>query len=439
MLDKLQHIDDKLIGDKNLPPSTFYPFSNKDTSPNLTYDLQTVIGLLVSYITHTTLPKQFSYEEFKERCLALFEAQLTDPSAKDILANVFFSNETIPLFSLVLFQAYSADNKSQKVFEIVFKRMLKQNNSKINFDTKLNFLEERIVDQFKKLLIASKEEGSNSSYLPYLDELFTQDIAFLARYTHYFTQHAQKFLSLYLLLYASQLALNLNPNTTIFEEPKSQPLYFILNYEKASAERKHLLNGGYKNLEDHAKYIFPYLSFLETLMKVTGNADLRLYEFFSKLEGNQETIEALQAFEQQFREQRNLSSKALEYSTLDDAVKNLLDSVMEQFQDPKTSRNSIFEKYRRVFERQIAEPFLQGRQRFGKVLVFEQDTIILLTNIAIGNQKQMRFQDLLIEFEKRGIYFDQQSRIALIELYERVGNIDKKSDSGDAVYVKTTL
>ncbi|MEA2027468.1 MAG: DNA phosphorothioation-dependent restriction protein DptG [Campylobacterota bacterium] len=439
MIDKLQQIDDKVIGDRNLTPSTFYPFSNKDTSPHLTYDLQAIIGLLVSHINHTTLPKSFEYNNFKESCLAIFEAQLTDPSAKDILEAVFFPSDSIPLISLVLFQAYSADNKSQKVFNVIFKRMLKQNSTKINFDSKLNFLEERIVNQFKELLIKSDEEVSSSSYLPYMDELFTQDIEFLAGHTHYFTQHAQKFLSLYLFLYASQLALNLNPNSTIFKKPKSHPLYFILNYEKASAERKHLVNEGYQNLYDHAKYLFPYLSFLETLINISGNLDLRFYDFFSQFEENKETIEALEAFEQQFRQQRNLSQKAVKYSTLEEALKNLLDSVMEQFQDPKTSRNSIFEKYRRVFERQIADPFVQGRQRFGKVLVFEQDTIILLTNIAIAKEKQMRFQDLLVEFEKRGIYFDQQSRIALIELYERVGNIDKKSDSGDAVYVKTTL
>jgi DNA phosphorothioation-dependent restriction protein DptG len=64
---------------------------------------------------------------------------------------------------------------------------------------------------------------------------------------------------------------------------------------------------------------------------------------------------------------------------------------------------------------------------------------LLLTNIAIEDRKQLRFQDLMHEFNQRGVYFDQQSQNTLVELYERVGNIDRKSDSGDAVYVKTTL
>ena len=51
MLDKLRNITTTSISGNNLTPSTYYPFSNKDTSIHKTYDLKAVIGLLVSYIT----------------------------------------------------------------------------------------------------------------------------------------------------------------------------------------------------------------------------------------------------------------------------------------------------------------------------------------------------------------------------------------------------
>ncbi len=173
-------------------------------------------------------------------------------------------------------------------------------------------------------------------------------------------------------------------------------------------------------------------------MKITENENLRLYELPTLLEDTQETVGILREFESKFRSVRKLEGNVLEHTGTKEALESLLNAAMEQFRD-QSSRKDIFENYRRAFERQVAEPFIQGRGRFGKVLVLEQDTILLLTNIAIAEQKQMRFQDLMVQFENRGVYFDQQSRMALIDLYERVGNIDRKSDSGDAVYVKTTL
>jgi len=435
MLDNLCNITAESIGEKNLPPSTFYPFSNKDTSEHSSYNVKAIIGLLVSYITQKKMPKEFSFASFKESCFRTFENELTDPSAASILESVFFPAGAMPTFSLILFQAHLPDSKSNKVFD-VFKLMMKQDGCNITFETKLNFLESRIVKQFEQILIDHKDNDQTVSYLPFLDELFTKDITFLAKNTHYFTQHAEQFLRLYLFLYCSQLALNLNPHP--FEMPVSRPLYFILNYEKASTERKKLEYSGYRTLYDHAKYIFPYLSFLETLMKITGNKNLRLYELPTLLEETQETINILREFEFKFRSVRKLEGNVPEHTTTKDALKSILDSVMQQFRDQST-RIDVFEKYRRAFERQVAEPFIQGRKRFGKVLVLEQDTILLLTNIAIAEQKQMRFQDLMVQFENRGVCFDQQSRMRLIELYERVGNIDRKSDSGDAVYVKTTL
>lgn len=435
MLDNLHNITAESIGEKNLPPSTFYPFSNKDASAHSDYNLKAIIGLLVSYITEKKMPKEFSFASFKESCLSAFANELTDSSAVSVLESVFFPDDSMPTFSLLLFQAHLPDSKSNKVFD-VFKLMLKQDDYTISFDTKLNFLESRIVKQFEQILIDNKHNDQTVSYLPFLDELFTKDIEFLAKNTHYFTQHAEQFLRLYLFLYCSQLALNLNPHT--FETPVSRPLHFILNYEKASTERKKLVYEGYRTLYEHAKYIFPYLSFLETLMRISENGNLRLYELPTLLKDTQETVDTLREFEAKFRSVRKLKENILEYTSVQEALNYLLKAVMEQFQD-QSSRKDIFENYRRAFERQVAEPFLQGRGRFGKVLVLEQDTILLLTNIAIAERKQMRFQDLMLQFENRGVYFDQQSRLALIELYERVGNIDRKSDSGDAVYVKTTF
>ena len=41
--------------------------------------------------------------------------------------------------------------------------------------------------------------------------------------------------------------------------------------------------------------------------------------------------------------------------------------------------------------------------------------------------------------EHRGLFFDRDSKNKIIELYEKLNLIEKKSDSGDAQYVRANL
>lgn len=87
----------------------------------------------------------------------------------------------------------------------------------------------------------------------------------------------------------------------------------------------------------------------------------------------------------------------------------------------------------------ICEPFVHKRGRAGQVLVINQDYLVLLTNLAIGEKDKLRLHELVKAFEARGIWFDKQSQQALVDFYERMGNVERMSDSGDAVYVKKTV
>ena len=51
----------------------------------------------------------------------------------------------------------------------------------------------------------------------------------------------------------------------------------------------------------------------------------------------------------------------------------------------------------------------------------------------------MRLVDVFNEFEARGIFLDDISKDQVAEYYEKLNLIEKKSDSGDAKYVKRIL
>jgi DNA phosphorothioation-dependent restriction protein DptG len=53
--------------------------------------------------------------------------------------------------------------------------------------------------------------------------------------------------------------------------------------------------------------------------------------------------------------------------------------------------------------------------------------------------EKLRLHELMTAFEQRGFYLDNQSRQILVAFYERMGNVERMSDSGDAVYVRKTV
>ena len=73
------------------------------------------------------------------------------------------------------------------------------------------------------------------------------------------------------------------------------------------------------------------------------------------------------------------------------------------------------------------------------MLALSEEYIVLLTNAIIGNKKQVRLNTLFEEFNRRGIFMDNHTQESIVEFYEKLNIIEKKSDSGDAKYVKGIL
>ena len=152
----------------------------------------------------------------------------------------------------------------------------------------------------------------------------------------------------------------------------------------------------------------------------------------------QDALASLTAFSERFREERKLASMPQAPSNAIEAMQQLVSYGVRQFAEG-TGRHRVQMQYMEVFDKEVAKNFIQARGRSGKVLVVNQDFVLLLTNLAIADRKSVRFQELLVEFRSRGFYFDKSSQQALINFYERVGNVDRMSDSGDAVYVRNTI
>ena len=62
----------------------------------------------------------------------------------------------------------------------------------------------------------------------------------------------------------------------------------------------------------------------------------------------------------------------------------------------------------------------------------------MITALCVKDKK-IKLNQLFREYEKRGIFFDKYSKEEVVNFLTKLNLIDKKSDSGDAQYVKPVL
>ena len=408
------------------------------------FEFNAVGGVVLSGLLGQQVKKNFTFDKYRKLCLERLSTKLSDDSALVDLEEMYFENRTIvqsaPEFLLL---EAKGGNASTKHLSRTFRSFLAGKTTTIKFKSASNFIEKLFLDVLNSNLVKSELAADESCYMPFVAKQFEKDVSFLAGHPDYMLEQIGNCIELYAFIYCSQLGSNIK-NWRDGSEPKSRPLYFILDNEKASAERIKIQNEGYRSLRQPMPDVFPILSMLEYLNKNAPRA-MPLWAFASDV-GSATSVDqekasaAILDFAERFRTSHKRKLNLIEPKGRSpiDALDVLFKYAIQQFA-VGTGRNRVQNQYMEAFEKRVAKNFLQRRGRAGNVLVLNQDFVLLLTNLAVGDQKNMRFQEVLVEFNKRGFYFDKKSQQALIRFYERVGNVDRLSDSGDAVYVRNTI
>lgn len=392
-----------------------------------------------------------SINAFREACRSDFNDRLDEPELWGFINEMYFTGDAVfkvapesLLFKLTELTANSPKHRLGDMFSSIMYGFYIETPIHI----KRNFVEQQVVNTLRSNKILSDYSGRRMSkqinekpYLPFLTDFFQKDLKFLSSYPRYLIDNLEELLKLYGYLYTAQLALNINGWTS---EPSSKPLYFIMENETASKERSELVKNGHYKVAKHFKYIFPYLTVSESLQdpSVADNEHrLPLWEFASKL--TDEDAPALQAYAKAFAIDRNKDSDYKFPHTEPNSdpihwLRILLELSLSQF-DKGETRAAAQGKFIKSTELELCSTFVKSRGQAGKVLVMNQDYLLLLTNLAIGEDDKLRFHELLASFRARGVYFDKKTQQSLIRFYERVGNVERMSDSGDAVYVRKTI
>ncbi|ENU2133047.1 DNA phosphorothioation-dependent restriction protein DptG [Salmonella enterica] len=431
------------VGNNQL--DSYLPVRNKNNNINW----QIVTGLVLSYALKRKIDT-YTTEQFREDCRTHLQGLIDEPAFWSILERMYFSSEDIfrvsPFF--LLFHAQfdaekiSAGSAADKRLGTLFANLMRGFSLNYPIQDKLNFIEQEMLNKLneKVKILGEGPFAEEQPYLPYLVTCFQTDLAFLADHPQYLLQELTNTLRLYAFSWCAQLALNLDNWRD--GEPQSKSLFFILDTEKASSERDQIKRFGYKWFASQSEKLFPILSALEVLQWGKGEKKRPLWQIYQDVlndsDPSSQTLNALNKYLQDFIEDRQLPSRD-RVTSLEDAFKQLLSVAVEQFQGKKSERASVNRKYINELESQICTDFIQVRGRAGKVLVLNQDRLLLLTNLTVGKNKKLRLHELLRGFEQRGFYLDNQSTQMLVAFYERMGNVERMSDSGDAVYVRKTV
>lgn len=423
---------------KNNSAASYFPVSAN--SANNKYEWETVVGFFIKSLHNIELEKTINtLDDFKLLCKTQITNKLDGEPFWHIIEKMYFDNEQVlnisPEMQALKVLNPESSNAGDERLTAFLVGLLGDLQLTQPPESHLNFLEREIKTVFDSPLVTKKSQKLkkfNKSYLPELSEFFQKDLEFLVGYPEHFLQNIKSFLKLYGFLYTAQLALNVRGWSS---QPEVKPCYFILDSEKASKERTKLQLHGHKQVVESSYALFPYLALNESLQDAKSSI-VPLWELVSELTSND--IDTLNNYAADFHEDRKLTSELLPAENIDQALTSLIKLFTEQFKKGAT-RETAFNNFVKATRETLIKPFEQSRGRAGSYLVLNQDYLLLLTNISIGSREKLRLHELLVEFQNRGVFFDKSSEECLIDLFERMGNVERMSDSGDAVYVKKTI
>jgi len=423
---------------KNNSAASYFPVSAN--SANNKYEWETVVGFFIKSLHNIELEKTINtLDDFKLLCKTQITNKLDGEPFWHVIEKMYFDNEQVlnisPEMQAMKVLNPESSNAGDERLTAFLVGLLGDLQLTQPPESHLNFLEREIKTVFDSPLVTKKSQKLkkfNKPYLPELSEFFQKDLAFLVGYPEHFLQNIKSFLKLYGFLYTAQLALNVRGWSS---QPEVKPCYFILDSEKASKERTKLQLHGHKQVVESSYALFPYLALNESLQDAKSTI-VPLWELVGELTSND--IDALNNYAADFHEDRKLTSELLPAENIDQAITSLIKLFTEQFKKGAT-RETAFSNFVKATRETLIKPFEQSRGRAGSYLVLNQDYLLLLTNISIGSREKLRLHELLVEFQNRGVFFDKSSEECLIDLFERMGNVERMSDSGDAVYVKKTI
>ena len=320
-------------------------------------------------------------------------------------------------------------------------------NASKKLDLQSNVLERFAVSNLKTKQMIVNTDVNYHRIVEVFKNVYEEDFEYILGSKNRTREYLVTLLEFYYFMYTAQTCLQLN---RFMDGERNQciPLYFCLDWEKTSQSRRCFNEGWGTLLQPAIKKIFAHAIVLEVLNQTEENGatidyialknivstspemDIEIAGEISKL------TNAYRAAVLDCPEMLEMERKTVTEDFTDAEIKYLFNNVNCQFEN--TGRSRAYAAYSEKFEA-FAYKFLKRRGRSGMMLNVTEELLIFLTKICIKDEEKMRLNDVFKAFEHRGVFLDELSKEQVMKYYEKLNLIEKKSDSGDAQYVKRIL
>ena len=378
---------------------------------------------------------------------------------KNFITDMFFENNNLFCFSKSTLPYLSFKNENptlKQISSFIFELFLnKVEDSTGGEDDDNNILYRLINQSLPDLNTKSIKDTGFINWNKKLIDLFQEDYNYLKKQNQSFLENVDFLIKHYYFIYVSEIAMSLDDWFNV----KDHEIYFLLESESGITKNRDGYNRGWISLEKRLFTLFSHANCLELINHITINnvpignyTDIKeAYEKLSELDQEKlvnSIIEVREHYKnlitkpdtgwQKCEEDLKSNNK---YTTLENGLEKELFEFwyIIDYQFLNTKRKKPYQDYRLWFTEFVRANFLKRRGRHGYSLKVEQDKLIFFTKLCIKDKPNIRLKNLWIELSKRGFYFDETSKTEIVKLFEKINLIEKKSDSGDAQYVRTIL
>jgi DNA phosphorothioation-dependent restriction protein DptG len=388
-------------------------------------------------------------EEFKNMITKLFfdeDAGLVKFNIRTLsYMNFINSNIYIKEISRFLFDVFIPDDFGSNIF-----------NEDVTSD---NLLHQLIIDCLPNLSVSnSKSKGlSYHNLFPEIKEHFVKDFTYLSSNNSLLLRHVEDFFKYYYFHYLSQSILHFNNFGS--GTKKVKPITFTMDWETLSESRLYSHSLGWKQLSKYSESVFSHVNAIELLNyiyndnKIIGNYNNMVSTFedlnFDNKEKFKNCIYEIISFYTESIELTTGSWDDCKNRLELDIITRNFDSIISKdiyslwytinYQFSNTKRENADSKYAYGFSQFCTSNYTKFRGRLGNTAVLSQEFLLFMTKICIGTEEKIRLKTLWDKFKERGIVFDETTKLEITKLFEKINLIEKKSDSGDAQYVKSTI
>lgn len=429
-----------------------FPFVTSNKRESIV-SLQSLVGHYLCQIAGTKEQKVV-FEEVKDRLLE--KITIEDDCQEDferIIKTLFFQKEgelkplNLSMINHLVCPSYCEGLANYLADVLTDKTKSKDVLSRVNnkFEGHGNVLENLLCEEFCPNSPLNETRQEYFRVRDCFDQVFAEDLEFILNSSIRTREFLVDFLEFYYFTYTAQVCLQLNRFEQA-ERDKCVPLYFALDWERTSKGRR-CYDEGWNRIHPIIERMFSHAVVLELLnqtKETTKHDYLTLAQYCSDNPGVEPLVaREIRRLTEDYRDcvrcdaVDQIPVPNLNEPSVAQEINYLFKVVEAQFMN--SSRKRAYTGYSSKFIDFCKKHYVRSKGSVGSLLILSEANLILLTKLAIKNQKKLRLSAVFNEFEKRGVFLDVKSKTAVMEYFEKLNIIEKKSDSGDAQYVKRIL